>query len=202
MFRRATVALPCFSIVLFGVAVSVSGDDPPAAQEIDEEAIEQLFAAYATPGPHHERFRHLVGEWNAEVTTYMPDPANPEVSEGTSRFELLMGGRYLQQHFESEMHGEEFHGMAITGYDNALRKYVGTWIDDMGTGMMRTTGTLDEESGVMTETGESSSPIGTINYRMITEPKGDDEFLFTMHMAMPGAPEAKVMEITYTRKKD
>lgn len=197
MVHRLTVLITLLTIVLCGPFALLADDDSAA----DPEAIEQLFAEYAKPGLQHQLLGLLAGEWDVEVKTFMPDPENPEVSAGTASYEVLMGGRYVRQNFESEIHGENFHGMQIKGFDNALQKYVGSWIDNMGTGIMRSTGTVSAETGIMTETGESSSPLGTISYRMITVPENANAFSFTMHMTMPGAPEQKVMELHYTRKE-
>lgn len=203
MFTRNTFSLLALSICLGGAGRSLA-DDPPAAEQpqIDPAAIEQLWTAFATPGPAHEEFKELVGRWDCEVRTYMPDPANPQVSRGEARFELLLGGRFLRQEFECDMAGQKFHGMGISGYDNALEKYVGVWIDDMGTGIMHTSGTYDEASDTITETGEGSSPIGAINYRLVTKSASEESFVFTMFMTMPGAGEQKTMEITYTRGEE
>ncbi|MGH7199122.1 MAG: DUF1579 family protein, partial [Planctomycetaceae bacterium] len=87
------------------------------------------------------------------------------------------------------------------GYDNAKKKYVSVWIDSMGTGIMQSEGDYEGESGKFVEVGETTSPVGTMKIKSVSEPMGDDKFLFTMYWVQEGGKEEKMMEITYTRKK-
>ncbi len=162
---------------------------------------EQQFAEFMTPGPEHAELKRLVGEWSTEIKSFMADPNNPSKSHGKSTFKMILGGRYVQQSFTATFDGMEFEGMGISGYDRALKKYVGSWVDNMGTGILNSEGTYDAKTHTLTETGSSSSPMGTMKMRMVTKYVDDDKFLFTMFMTLPDAGEQKAMEITYTRKK-
>src|SRR5215510_6178115 len=105
----------------------------PAAQPMDPKAMEEMMAKLAAPGPQHERFKKLAGDWNLTVKWTM-DPSQPmQVTNSTSTITTLLDGRYCQEQTTGEMMGKPFQGMGLTGYDNALKKYVGVWIDNMGT---------------------------------------------------------------------
>lgn len=166
------------------------------AQPPDQEA----WRRFATPGPAHEAFAEFVGDWKTKTTLYIPNPDDPQVSEGTAKFELLMGGRYLKQTFQGQYRGAKFEGMGITGYDNALKKYVTTWIDNFGTGIMNGTGELDEESNTITEIAEASTPAGPMKVKTVSQYRDADHFTVTMYMLLPGDQEVKHMQIEYTRK--
>ena len=142
--------------------------------------------------------RRLVGSWKAEVKYFFDESGKPSESEATANFRPLLGGRYVQQRFNGEMQGQKFSGMAITGYDNAKKKYVGIWIDDMGTGIMHSEGTYDAKTHTMTEIAVGSSPVGDMKYKNVSRYLSDDEFTFTMYMVTPEG-ERKLMDITYTR---
>ena len=60
-------------------------------------------------------------------------------STGTSENKMILGGRYLEQHYDGTMMGQPFCGIGY-GFDNYKKKYVATWIDSMGTGILVTTG--------------------------------------------------------------
>ena len=169
-----------------------------AQAEPDAAKLQELYEQFAKPGMEHQQLRRLVGTWKAEVKYFFDESGKPTVSEATATFRSLLGGRYVQQRFHGEMQGQKFSGMAITGYDNAKKKYVGIWIDDMGTGIMHSEGTYDVKTNTMTEIGVSSSPIGDTKFKNVSRYLSDDEFTFTMYMVNPEG-ERKMMDITYTR---
>ena len=52
-----------------------------------------------------------------------------------------------------------FSGVGTTGYDNTKKKFVGTWIDSMSTGIMRSEGTADPTGKVITAQAVGSDPL-------------------------------------------
>jgi hypothetical protein len=167
-------------------------------QAIDHEAEMKMWETAATPGPQHERFKSLVGTWKAEVKHF--HGPEPEVTNGTSTYVLLMGGRFIQEDFKGEMMGKPFEGRGITGYDNNTKKYQGVWIDTMGTAITLMEGQHDEATKTTTMSGEMSTPMGAPIKMRGTEKQVDPNTrLFEMYMTGPDGTEMKTMEITYTR---
>ncbi|MCO6455146.1 MAG: DUF1579 domain-containing protein [Pirellulaceae bacterium] len=186
-------------ILLLGNLGSADDKKPESgAPDLNSEEAAKAFEAFAAPGKEHEQFKRLVGKWKTSVKSLHENPDEPSVTEGTATFRVLMGGRFMQQNFNGEFDGQKFQGIGITGFDNAKKKYVGTWIDSMGTGIMTTEGTYDPQTNSMVETGESSSPFGPMKMKMISKYLNDDKFTFTMFLVTPEG-EQKMMEITYTR---
>jgi hypothetical protein len=166
------------------------------------EALEKQWEEFARVGEEHKQLARLVGEWKTEVKTFYPDPANPETTQGSATFRALMGGRYVQQNFQGEFAGQRFRGMGISGYDNRKKKYVGAWIDTMGTGIMTTEGAYDEKKHELVETGVSSGPTGEEKVKMISRYLDDNKFVFEMYMVDGEGKETKTMEMTYTRTEE
>ena len=166
----------------------------------DQAAMEAMWKAYATPGEPHARFEEMNGTWSVEGKDYMTNPAAPATFQGEAKFQTVLDGRFLVQHYHATFQGQPFEGMGITGYDNAQKKYVGNWVDNMGTGIMNTEGTLDPATNTMTEYSEMSSPMGPMKVKMVTQHNSDDQFTFTMFTTMPDGKEIKSMELVYTRK--
>jgi hypothetical protein len=182
-------------------ATSLRGDEPKAGQpQLDPAAMEKLMAEYARVTDKHEGFKHLVGRWTTEMKCNMSS-AGPQTGKGQATFRLLLGGRFLQQSFQGTMGDQNFQGLGISGYDNAQKKYVGVWMDSMGTGIMHTTGSYDEKTHVMTELGEFVSPAGPMKMKMVTKPVDENKFTFTMSM-LSAEGEQKMIEIIYTRAAD
>jgi len=173
-----------------------------AKQPMDPKAMEEMMMKLAMPGPNHERLKKLVGEWNLTVK-WTPDPSQPmSETKSTSTVTSLMDGRYFQELSEGDMGGQPFRGMGVTGYDNILKKYVSTWIDNMGTGIMTSQGTADASGNVLNWMGESSDPMTgkTAKYRMVTRFADDDHHTFEMYSKTPDGKEFKSMVISYERK--
>ena len=131
------------------------------------------------------------------------DPSQPMAeAKSTSVITSLMDGRYIQEESTGEMMGMPFHGLGVTGYDNVTKKFVSTWMDNMGTGIMMSEGTADAAGKVITFTGSMADPMtGKLKkYRMVTTVADDDHHVFEMYIKDPAGKEYKSMEITYERK--
>ena len=161
----------------------------------------EAMAKAATPGAEHKALDPFVGSWTTKVTFWMAPGAPPAVMEGTSESRWVMGGRYIEEHFNGTFFGAPFEGRGYTGYDNVKKQYWSTWIDNMSTGIMTSTGKRDGKA--WTFQGTMADPMtardNTIDMK-ITVADADHH---TMEMWGPG-PDGKVgktMEIAYTRKK-
>jgi hypothetical protein len=183
-------------------AVPLAADAPPK-MSVEQQAMMDKMAKAATPGPQHEMLKKMAGEWNAKVTSQM-DPSQPaEVEQSTSTLTMLMDGRYCQEVTSGKMMGQPFSGMGMTGYDNVLGKFVSTWIDNAGTGIMTSEGTLDKSGKVITWIGSMSDPMtGKVSHpRMVTTFGDDDHHTFEMFSTPPGGKkEMKMLTIEYSRK--
>ena len=170
---------------------------------MDTDAMDAMWEAVAKPGPEHEMFKEMAGKWKTKMTSYWENPEEPTVAEGVSDIKVIMDGRYAVESFKSEYDGKPFEGMGITGYDNVKKKYVSTWMDNMGTGIMHSEGTYDESTKTLTMHGSSATPMGDMKMRMENKDVSKDKSIFTMYTMMPGPSgkmeEVKTMEIEYTR---
>ena len=188
-------------VLAFGLlAIPAFAADPTPEQK----AMMDKMTKAATPGAQHAMLSKMAGEWTATVKFQM-DPSQPwQESAGTSVVTSLMDGRYIQESNTSTMMGMPFSGMGITGFDNVLGKYVSTWIDNMGTGIMTSTGTADPSGKVINWNGTMSDPVTgkASKARMISTVIDDNHHTFEMYSVPPGAKkEAKTMTIDYVRKQ-
>lgn len=168
-----------------------------------EEMMAQ-WAALNAMGPEHEKFKDMVGKWDAETKMWMMPGAPPEVSKGTAEFRLLFGGRYIEQKFACDMNGQPFEGLSIEGYDRIKKKFVSIWLDNTSTGMFVSEGVADASGKVCTYYGTSDDPLtGELDKMMkaVAREVSKDEAVFEMYEMRAGVGEVKVMEITYKRKK-
>lgn len=184
-----------FSLVLF-VLFSFSS----FAQEVNQEEMMKQWEAYMTPGPEHQALMDMVGEWEGDITMWMDPSQPPQTMKGTTKYESIMGGRYLVGKFSGMMMGMPFSGMDITGYDNALKVYLNVWVDNMGTGMMTMEGKYDKATNTVTYKGKMVIPNGSkVDVRQVLKIIDKDNSIFEMYVDYGGG-ETKSMEIKYKRK--
>lgn len=174
-----------------------------APQKMSEEAMMAKWAEYATPSEGHKALAFKAGSWNAKIKQYMSPDAPPMEAEGHSEMKWVMGNRYIQDSVTSKMMGQDFVGQGTVGYDNLMHKYTGSWIDNMGTGVMHMEGTYD--ASTKTFTYDCMMPdLANGEYapsRMIEKVVDNDHYNVTMWGPGMDGKEYKCMEIAYTRIK-
>lgn len=177
----------------------------PAAEPAKVMTQEEMMAAWQaamTPGEAHQKLNAFVGTWDVAVSLWMAPSAPPEVSTGTSTTAWILGGRYLEQKHVGMAMGQPFEGLGLTGYDNVQKKYIGTWVDTMGTGMMTSVGSVDETGAKFAFDAQMWDPttgqLTKSREELIVE--GPDKHVMTMHATDPASgAEFKTMELVFTR---
>jgi hypothetical protein len=176
--------------------------DEPKKPEMDPAMMQAMMAA-ATPGDAHKKLDAMVGTWDTKITMWMLPGADPMTSTGTSENRWIMGGRYLEQRYTGVIMGAPFEGIGYTGYDNVRKHYFGTWMDNMSTGMMSSTGSADDDGKSWSFTGTFPDPMTGKDMKVDEKVIVTDADHHTMEMWMP-APDGKMfksMEIAYSRRK-
>ena len=169
------------------------GDDPMMAKWME----------YATPGEAHKVLEPSVGKWTLKVKQYMQPGAPAVESDATSEVEWIMENRFVQEKVNGTFMGKPFKGMGVCGYDNLKKKYVSTWIDNMGTGIMASEGTWDAASKTLSTVGECPDPMTGKFLKGHSTQKWTDKDHWTMQAYHPGpdGKDALMMEISATRAK-
>ena len=78
----------------------------------------------------------------------------PKGDDGGTLFALDVTGNMEMPGQDGKMKNMTFKGMGIEGYDNVKKKFVGSWVDNMGTGIMTSEGDYDAATKTFTYTGE------------------------------------------------
>ena len=171
---------------------------------VDSATMMKNWMAYSTPGDVHKMIKSWDGTWNGEVTSWYSPGAPPEISKSTAVNKTIMGGRYQVTNHSGSMMGQPFEGMGTLAYDNAKKVFISTWIDNMGTGMMKMEGPWDEANKSITLTGKCVDPgSGTgreMNLKEVFKVIDDKNQLMEMYGPGPDGKEFKMMEIKLSRK--
>ena len=173
------------------------------AMDAETAKMMEKWAEAGTPGKQHEIIKQMEGKFDAKVTSWMSLGAEPTVSTATSANTMLFDGRYLEQKVEGDFMGMPFHGIGYMGYDNLKKQYYTSWMDNMSTMMMTTTGTADAANKVFTFSGECTDPMTgkPMHTKTLLTIKSPNEHV--MEMWGPDAKtgkDYKQMEIVYTRQ--
>lgn len=171
---------------------------PEASAPAAPDSMMAEMMKLATPGPAHATLKAMEGKWKAVVKSWNA-PGEPSVSEGTAENRMILGGRYLEERFQSTMMQMPFEGYGLTGYDNAAHRYQSFWVDNMSTSMMTGTGAMDDAGKTLTMTSTAPGPDGKpMDMRMVTKIVDENTHVFSYYGIM-GGQEQLMMEITYTR---
>lgn len=159
---------------------------------------------------NHKLLADMNGSWNYSIKMWMsPDPnAKPQESKGTATRKSAMGGRYAMMDVtgnmqmpgpDGKMKNMQFKGMGVDGYDNVKKKFVSSWIDNMGTGIQFSEGTYDPASKTFTFASEMEMMPGMKTPVRETLKVTDKDHMLMEWYETHGGQEKKTMEIAYTR---
>ncbi len=211
----------CIFVALLGAALSIPAiADEQAPQKKEGKAAAQpgeadmmaMMMELAKPGENHKLLAHSVGNWTYKVKMWMgPDTnAAPMESSGSATVRETMGGRFfVSDHTgkmqmpgaDGKMMDMEFKGMGTEGYDNVKKKFIGSWIDNMDTGIMMSEGTYDAATKTFTYHADTEFIPGMkVKIRQVVKITDNDHHIFEWYEDR-GAGEMKTMQIDYTRKK-
>lgn len=186
------------------VKMDVKTEKSEEWKPVDSATATKAWMDYATPGEMQKMMAKSDGTWSGENTMWMENDGKPMMSKSEATNKMIFDGRYQVSEHKGDFMGMPFEGMSIVGYDNSKKKFVSTWIDNMGTGIMHGEGDWNpstksiEFKGKMTD---PSRPGKDCNFREVFTFIDDN----TQKMEMYGpdsktGKEYKTMEIVYKRK--
>ncbi|MEO5906242.1 MAG: DUF1579 domain-containing protein [Saprospiraceae bacterium] len=189
------------SIVGDSTAKDTGATNTQPPMEYDSAAMMKAWMDFATPGDMHKWMAKYNGTWNGEVTTWMEKDKPPVKSNATVTNKTTYNGLYQIGTYKGNMMGMPFEGQSILGYDNSKKKFVTTWIDNMGSGIVIMTGDWDEGSKTLHLKGTQTNPMDGTDMIIRQEVKfvDDNTQVTTMYGSHAGAEE-KMMEINLKRK--
>lgn len=170
------------------------------AQNPEMDAQMKAWTAYMTPGNEHKQMAASAGQWKATTKMWM-DPSQPPMTmEARAISEMILGGRYMVSRYSGQMMGMPFEGISTMGFDNATKKYVSSWVDNMGTGLMYMEGKWRDDIKGIEFRGMGVDPATgkEVRMRQVFTIKDDKTQVIEMYDEKNGK-ETKTMEITLTK---
>jgi len=171
---------------------------------MSESEMMTKWTEYATPGDAHKVLGDKVGRWNLKVRMFMAADGAPMESTGTSEMKWIMDGRYLSDDTTGSANGMPFAGHGITGFDNLTKRYTSVWVDNMGTGVLRSEGTYDAATHTFTYSSQQPDFAAGTYTEVRTIDKKIDADHWVMQVFSPDPASGKEymsMEIAYARAR-
>jgi hypothetical protein len=199
-FAVGGAAALVFALAMPGLTGAQQGEKPKMTAE--QQAVMEAWMKVATPGEGHKALEPTIGSWNVTSTLWETPTSPAQKGTGTSENTWVLGGRFVRQEVQGEFGGMEFQGLGYTGYDNYKKKYIGSWMDTMGTMMMTMIGTVDASGKVFTATSTIDDVVTgkPMKVRSVTRIVDNNKHVFEMFGPDPSGKEFKMMELVYTKK--
>jgi hypothetical protein len=205
---RTKLAVLSLSVLLGTSGLALAQGTQEQKPEVNEMGMTQEQMATMmkniTPGEAHKQLGKLAGDWTMTSRMFMVPGQPPVESPGTMHAETILGGRYVQSTWKGSMMGQPFEGRGTDGWDNVGKKYVSSWVDNMGTGILYSTGTCENGLKVCTVSGDMLDPSTgqKITIKSVVTWIDDNHFKNEMyHTDHPSGQEVKMMELDVVRKK-
>ena len=152
-------------------------------------------------GPEHKRLHELVGEWNVETTVWFSADKDGETSKATETMKKGPGELWIYSAYKGTFMDKPFLGRFSMGYDQAKKKYVGTWMDSSNSSMTTLEGDYDNEKKAITFKNKTMGPDKEFEFRSVMTFTDKDHHTYAMYFPGPDGKEFKALEFKYTRKK-
>ena len=168
--------------------------DPAAQAKVN-------FDQASAPGPQQKALEQFVGHWTSHVSMQMDPTKPPEESNGTADGEMLLGGRFVQVIHKGTVMGQPFEGRMICGYDNVAKKYVASWIDNLGTAIVHYDGTYDKVGKRLMMGATFLDPMSRkpIHVRAVTSFLSATSWTYDEYIPGADGKERKTMTITFKK---
>jgi hypothetical protein len=99
--------------------------------------------------------------------------------------------------------GMPFEGFSLVGFDNEKKSFISIWVDNMGTGVMKSEGKWNDKDRAITFNGMMMDPVLRKEqpFREVFRIIDNNTQLMEMYGPGPDGKEFKTMEIRFTRNQ-
>ena len=171
------------------------------APQMTPEQMQAAFEKASTVNENHRVLDPLVGKWKVTSKFWMQPGAPAEESTATATYRWILGGRFLQQDYSGKFQGKPFTGVGTYGYNTVGEKYESTWVDSMGTQIMKSEGTISPAKDVITFHSRFDCPMvnGPRETTATLTIADKNRHVYEMFDKAPDGTNVKSMELVFTR---
>lgn len=194
------------SLLLLGCLATLPAAGQQNLEELDWDRIMQEHMRLGQPGPEHDRIASLAGTWDMEITMWPEPGAAPvQLPPAVVESEMILGGRFLQQHGRSEVDGMVIETMSLFGFDRRNDLYNLIALDTSGTYWVTASGQAVDESTIVLSGSDWDGIVGGEQiYDFVLRWEGPDtlvtEIIFKDEIHTRGGPPHKMVETRSRRR--
>jgi Protein of unknown function (DUF1579) len=172
------------------------------ATETPNDAMQEAWVAYSTPGDMHKMLADESGAWDVSITFWQHAGAEPQTDEATAEVNMIFGGRYQEVYYRGTMMGQLWEGKNTVAFNNKSKEFTSFFIDSSGTGAMVAIGPYDEAAKSINMKGEAIDAMnGSVTkFREVYTFVDDTTRRLEIFDERNGQPEYKSMEIVMKRR--
>src|SRR5262249_52926367 len=139
--------------------------------------------------------------WTTKAKQWLGQP-KPESATGHSEVKSILGGRFIQESYDSIIFGKPYQSQLVMGYDTRAKKYVASWIDTWGTWVTVEERGGDEAGKKLTLTAQDYDVAGgkTRPIKFVYDIDSNDHHVMRMYEMIQGK-ETLTMEVEYKKAK-
>ena len=155
----------------------------------------------ASPDQHHKLLQPLIGRWNTQSRQWLGTP-KPETATGHAEVKSILGGRFVEEKYDSIIFGKPYQGQGWTGFDTRTKKFVSAWVDTWGTWITVEEGSADPTGKVLTLTAQDYDVATgkTRPIKFVYTIESNDHHVMRMYEQIQGK-ETLTMEVDYKKAK-
>ncbi len=146
----------------------------------------------------------LVGHWTGTSRLWRPWLAPQESdSKSTASVGLTANGKFVTIEYTWACDGEDHQGFMLLGRESKQNVVNAVWVDSwhMSDKPMTCSGTVSDDTGVITVRGDYAAPPGPDwSWRTVIAPRGDEAFEVVMYNISPEGEETIAFRNSYERE--
>ena len=190
-----TLIMSMFALTSLFISHVISSN---AQQKVEKTSNMAEMLKATQPSEYHKRLESLAGSWDVLVR-FKYGPGSERQGKGSSEAKWILGGRFLQQEYQSES-GQVT--LQFIGYDNQKKKFLEMKMDNMDTGVLYTEGSMSEDGKVITNVGIRTDPMTgeAKKLRIVTTLTDKDHYTVEWFQPDSEGKEEKRVTMIHTRK--
>lgn len=208
MFAKILFSLT-FIVVFFGVFTNSYAEkiakSTPEIEILDDAIMEKLAQSEAT-SEEQQLLNSLAGKWYYELSYWNKNDAEAQISTGTAKNEIILGGKYLlsKTNLILNLDGENipYESWEMIGYDKSKRIFTSVRADSLHDGFVTGAGVYDEKLNVIEEKGVFKDLLDAKerSYRSVLHFEEGRTYKRTFFIAGKSGKEFKAIEINFERR--
>lgn len=170
----------------------------------EEEEDPLAWLALTVPGAEHEKLAAMEGTWSVEGEYRLAAGAEAMQTTGTVTRTMILGGRFLRDHFKGTVSDFPVEGIGILGYDRVAKRYQFVWMDTYNTGLWSWQGTAAADGKSLGGTFTGSCPVTNktgCQADHVFQLIGPDEQVLQTHEKTADGKRFQAMRVTYKRTR-